>query len=915
MEGEYCIRLKPDSVPYAIHTARRVPIPLREAVKKELDKMEMNGVIRKVEGPTEWCAGIVPVLKPSGEVRICVDLTQLNKNVKRERFVLPTVDETIALLSGAAVFSKLDANSGFHQVRLAKECQQLTTFITPYGRYCFERLPFGITSAPEYFQKRMNEILDGMPGVVNMMDDVLVFGSNQQEHDERLHRTLERLHKAGITLNKEKCQFSVKELSFLGFLVSKDGIRPDPAKVRAIADMKAPTSVAEVRRLLGLANHCSRFIPNLADKTAPLRQLLQKNTDWIWTDAQEKAMECLKKAICSDSCMAKYDPRYPTILSADASSYGLGAVLLQLQPNNEQRPVVFVSRALTPTEMRYAQIEKETLALTWAAERLESYLRGLHFTVETDHKPLVTLLGKSPLDLLPPRIQRFRMRLMRFSFDVEYVPGKNLVIADALSRAPLREQRTAKCLSVEEVSSFVAGSLSELGESDSFRSVAEEQACDEVCQRLIRYTREGWPSLASLPAELKPYWQERGTLSVCKGVLLKGSRLVVPQSLRSMVMKQLHEGHQGIVRCRARALESVWWPGLSSQLASIVTNCRVCAEYRDQPAEPMIPTRTPSRPWERVAADIFHMKGSNYLLVVDYFSRFPELCRLESLTSPHVVEQLKSVFSRHGIPEVLVSDNGKQFVSQEFDQFSREYRFRRVTSSPRYPQANGEVERMVKTIKGLLLKSNDPFLALLAYRDTPGQLGSTPAELLMSRRLRTTLPLHPKKLAPSTQNLKEVRRKDTLLRDAQRRFYNRRHAARHLPQLEPGEGVWVKDRREKGVILKLASRPRSYVVELDKGGRIERNRRALVQLKQDRESVENSDDCYEFPEGETDGGVSAECLSRPGSIGQNSPLQGLKPNVSLPAVPPEYVTRSGRTVRKPERYGVSECRVFDLCLF
>ncbi|KAM7290498.1 uncharacterized protein ISCGN_027123 [Ixodes scapularis] len=185
----------------------------------------------------------------------------------------------------------------------------------------------------------------------------------------------------------------------------------------------------------------------------------------------------------------------------------------------------------------------------------------------------------------------------------------------------------------------------------------------------------------------------------------------------------------------------------------------------------------------------------------------------------------------------------------------------------------------------------------------------------MSRRLRTTLPLHPKKLAPSTQNLKEVRRKDTLLRDAQRRFYNRRHAARHLPQLEPGEGVWVKDRREKGVILKLASRPRSYVVELDKGGRIERNRRALVQLKQDRESVENSDDCYEFPEGETDGGVSAECLSRPGSIGQNSPLQGLKPNVSLPAVPPEYVTRSGRTVRKPERYGVSECRVFDLCLF
>lgn len=198
---EYNIRLNLDAVPYAIHAPRRVPIPMREAVKQEIGKMEGMGVIRKVDGPTDWCAGIVPVLKPSGDVRVCVDLTQLNKNVQRERYVLPTVDQALGLLADAAYFSKLDANSGFHKVKLARSSQELTTFITPFGRYCFTRLPFGITSAPEYFQKRMSEILDGLPGVVNMMDGILVFGSDKAQHDERVKKVMNRLAESNMTLN------------------------------------------------------------------------------------------------------------------------------------------------------------------------------------------------------------------------------------------------------------------------------------------------------------------------------------------------------------------------------------------------------------------------------------------------------------------------------------------------------------------------------------------------------------------------------------------------------------------------------------------------------------------------------------------------------------------------------------------
>ncbi|XP_064477846.1 uncharacterized protein LOC135391507 [Ornithodoros turicata] len=232
VEGEHTIRLKNDATPYALYTASRIPIPLRAAVRRELDKMEKNGVIRPVEGPTAWCAGIVPVVKPSGNVRICVDLTKLNASVLRERYTLPTVEETLGQLGNASVFSKLNANSGFYKIKLSQESQELTTFITPFGRYRFTRMRFGITSAPEYFQKKMAEVLSGLPGVVNMMDDILVYGKDAEEHDRNLHKVLQRIAAAGVTLNKTKCKFKTKEISFLGYVVNEKGIGPIKVKLK-----------------------------------------------------------------------------------------------------------------------------------------------------------------------------------------------------------------------------------------------------------------------------------------------------------------------------------------------------------------------------------------------------------------------------------------------------------------------------------------------------------------------------------------------------------------------------------------------------------------------------------------------------------------------------------------------------------
>ena len=415
--GEYKIELREGAIPYSLYTPRNVPIPLRQKVKEELES------ISKVSKPTQWCAGMVIVPKKSGDVRICVDLTALNDSVLREVHPIPKVDETLAQLAGAKLFSKLDANSGFWQIPLAPESRDLTTFVTPFGRHQFNKLPFGISSAPELFQKRMNKILDGLDGVLCHMDDVLVFGATQAEHDRQLQAVLKRLKEAGITLNSAKCEFSKCSIKFLGSLIDGEGIRADPAKMQAIVKMDAPQSVSDLRRFLGMINHLGKFSPCLAELSQPLRELLSSKNSWLWGPKQEQAFANLKEELTRPTVLALYDPHSDTKISADASSFGLGAVLLQ-QSLSGWKPVAYASRSLTETERRYAQIEKEVLAATWASEKFSDYVLGKHFELETDHKPLVPLLSNKRLDALPPRILRFRLCLDKFQYTITHVPGK-----------------------------------------------------------------------------------------------------------------------------------------------------------------------------------------------------------------------------------------------------------------------------------------------------------------------------------------------------------------------------------------------------------------------------------------------------------------------------------------------------------
>ena len=828
LQEPYRIRLRQDATPVCLYTPRRVPHPLLPKVKKQLQEMIQSEVISQVNEATEWCSGMVVVPKSSGDLRICVDLTPLNKAVLREVHPMASVDENLAKIKGSQFFTKLDANSGFWQIPLHSESRLLTTFITPFGRFCFNRLPFGISSAPEIFQRQMSRILEDLDGVVCHMDDILIHAATLEVHDNRVRAVLRRLQDARVTLN-QKCEFARKRITFLGHIVSADGIEVDPKKTQAIQDFPAPTTVTELQRFNGMVNQLAKFLPNLAQVNEPLRQLLRKDTSWVWDAPQKTAFQEIKTMLMSTNVLAHYNPKSPSTIAADASQYGIGAVLLQEDSHGHRRPISFASRSLSDTEKNYAVIEKEALAATWACEKFRDYVLGTKFTLETDHRPLVPLLSTTNLSKLPARILRFRLRLMRYSPELKYIQGVHHQMADALSRAPVEKPSKDDEILIEEAEEFKDSVACHLPASDQrLREILEAQINDAVCSQIRTYVKDGWPSVMPNLPLLKPYWSNAHHLSINNDLLMFDDRLVIPQNMQLDILNKLHAGHLGMTKCKGRAYSSVWWPSITSQIEAMCRKCLTCVLHQDEKAEPLLALSPPTEIWERIGTDLFEFKKEHYVVIVDYGSRWLDFKKLNSTNSQAVIRALSEIFSTHGVPKIVISDNGPQFSSSEFKQFAVGWGVTHVTSSPRYPKANGEAERAVRTAKAILSKNSNPYLGLLAYRTAPIHNGETPSQPLMSRQLRTTVPVTPGKLSPEVPDHVSLRERKEKYKITYAQNHDKHHRVIQLPGLNPGDKVFVRDQGRQGNIQQLKNNPRSYAVAMEDGNVITRNRSALI---------------------------------------------------------------------------------------
>ena len=495
------------TAPPQFHKARPLPYTLQKKVERELERLESQGVIEPVQF-SDWAAPVVPVIKGDGSVRLCGDYkVTVNKAAKQDHYPIPRIEDLFSSLSGGKEFSKLDLSHAYQQVPLDEASRQYVTINTHKGLFCYNRLPFGISSAPSIFQRIMDTLLQGIDGVSVYIDDILVTGKTTQEHLEHLEEVLKRLENAGMQLKKSKCAYLLPSVEYQGHDITRDGLRTADSKVEAIVRAPAPKNVMELRSFLGLINYYGKFLQNLATTLFPLYSLLQKNKRWSWGQSQAEAFDAVKKLLLSSRVLVHFDDSLPLVLSCDASPYGIGAVLSHIMPNGDERPVLFASRTLTETEKKYAKLEKEALAIVYGVRKFHQYLYGRKFELRTDHKPLVNIFnpGKPIPAMASGRIQRWALTLGAHQYTIKFQKGTENCTADAVNRLPLPETRTEPPKPAEVVYLMEYLDTSPV----TSRQIRRWTEKDSVLAKIKHWMLSGWPKETPDDETVRPFFHRK----------------------------------------------------------------------------------------------------------------------------------------------------------------------------------------------------------------------------------------------------------------------------------------------------------------------------------------------------------------------------------------------------------------------
>ena len=924
---EIVLHLKPNVKP-VFRPKRPVSYATLPKIDAELDRLLKEEIITKVDY-SDWATPIVAVQKKDGSVRLCADFsTGLNDALETNHHPLPHPDEILDNLAGSKYFSVLDMKDAYLQVEVANESRHLLTINTHRGLFHYNRLTFGAKPAPAEFQRVMDNMISGLQGVISYLDDLLVFGRSKAEHDSNLSLVLDKIREYGFTLKFEKCKFMVEELRFLGRIINKDGQQPDPKKTDVIAKMPPPSNLSELRSYLGAINYYQKFVPQMHSLRAPLNDLLKQNAKWNWTKQCQNSFDNFKEILCSNLLLTHYDPNQEIVVAADASNSGIGAVISHRFSNGTCKAVQHASRSLTPAESNYSQIEKEGLALVYAITKFHKMVSGRKFTLQTDHKPLLAIFGsKHGIPVYTAnRLTRWALILSSYDFKIEHIGTEKFGNADILSR--LIDQHTkpdedfviASIQLEDDLNQVVNESINNI--PVTFDVILKAQTLDSTIKQVVLFMQTNWPSKIpeNSASELRFYFNRRSNLQQVNNCLMYGDRIVIPSKFRNRILKQLHRGHPGMDRMTSLARSYVYWPNIDQDIKSFVRSCNNCATAAKSPIKTELSSwPIPDRPWYRVHVDYAGpIDGKMFLVVVDSYTKWPEVVPTISSTATKTIQILKDIFGRYGNPEILVSDNGTQFLSRKMNDFYTTNGIVHLRSPAYHPQSNGQAEVFVGTFKSALKKIGGGNIEdaiqefLLTYRIIPNKNtinGKSPSELMFGRRIRSNLELLlPQKDAQLTTN------------DRQNRQFDRHHGAIDK-SFDVDDKVWIQVHQNNnwfwspGIVIEKVGKV-LYNVFLEEKRRLTRcHSNQMNKRYNDIEpTIENANDTSTQLRTLFDSFNLFDPIENPVEDQQARIEENIQPqepvNQAEPAhlnaqpneVPPmdQQRTRSGRTVRRPE---------------
>lgn len=761
---------------------RRVPVALESKIDDLIEQLLEQKIIQPSESP--WNSPIVVVAKKNGDVRMCIDYRKLNSLTRRPIFPIPDAQQICDTLHGSEYFSTIDLSQGYYQIPVADEDVEKTAFSTRMGHYEFLRMPFGLCSAPATFQQMMHKVLSNhnWEKCLIYIDDVLIFGRSAEEHYQRLRSVLQRIREAGLKLSPEKCVFMQREVEFLGHVIGKDGIKTSDTKIEKILKWPTPANEDQLRSFLGLCGYYRRFIKGYCYLAAPLEKLCQgtfqkskpnrKTTverKLEWNEQHEQNFQKLKNALVSAPVLSFPTREGHFILDTDACHDGIGAVLSQVQEGKE-KVIAYASHKLSQSERQYCITRKELLAVYKYTTQFKHYLYGKKFTIRTDHRALCWMLNwKRPST---SQYCSWIAELENYDFEIHYRPGKEHINADALSRLPSCEQcelkheepkrrRNVKVLDHKECKTENIRKLS----MSAVKNWNQEE--DQDIKIVFQLMKSG-KMKERCPEELKhasyiakKLWSHRESLRIRGDMLFLAQddqyALVVPRRERKMLILNYHQslGHIGIGKLVDVMKRKFYWPSMSTDIRLIVNTCRGCAERKVKAPIKHNPEHVcTGYPFEKIAVDIAgplqpSRCGDRYILaIIDYFSKFPMLIPLRNIDSKTVAEAIfTNWICLFGVPDVIHSDRGSCFESELFYEMCRLAGISKSKTAPYYPQSDGLVERLFRTVKDMIHITATCFqrdwrevipIVELGLRSTiQRSTNLTPFEVVFGKRMKT----------------------------------------------------------------------------------------------------------------------------------------------------------------------------------